>query len=47
MLDRVQTAFRIAFVGAALLWLGAAGTASRVPALRFGEEPEPAAAIGE
>ena len=47
MLDRVQTAFRMAFVGAALLCLGAAGTASRVPALHFGEEPKPAAAIGE
>jgi len=47
MLDRVQTAFRIAFVGAALLCLGAAWTASRVPALHFGEEPKPAAAIGE
>jgi MFS family permease len=47
MLGRVQATFRLAFVGAALLCLCAAWTASRLPTLRFDEESGRAGAIGE
>ena len=47
MQGRVQMAFRFAFLGAAALCLLAAWTASRVPALRFGEELGRAEAVVE
>jgi len=47
MLGRVHAAFRIAFVGAAVLCLCAAWTASRLPTLRFDEEASRAGAVGE
>ncbi|MEO7337579.1 MAG: MFS transporter [Caldimonas sp.] len=47
MLERVQAAFRFAFLGAAALCLLAAWTASRVPSLRFDEELRGANAVGD
>ncbi|MEP7058241.1 MAG: MFS transporter [Caldimonas sp.] len=47
MLGRVESAFRFAFLGAAALCVLAAWTASRVPALHFGEELGAVDAVGE
>jgi predicted MFS family arabinose efflux permease len=44
---RLETAFRVAFLGAALLCVLAAWTASRVPSLRFDEELRHVDAVGD
>jgi EmrB/QacA subfamily drug resistance transporter len=45
--SRLETAFRLAFLGAALLCVLAAWTASRVPSLRFDDELRPVDAVGD
>ena len=47
VVGRLETAFRVAFLGAALLCVLAAWTASRVPSLRFDEELRHVDAVGE
>jgi predicted MFS family arabinose efflux permease len=45
--SRLEPAFRLAFLGAALLCVLAAWTASRVPSLRFDDELRPVDAVGD
>jgi hypothetical protein len=47
VIGRVETAFRVAFLGAAVLCALAAWTASRVPSLRFDKELRGVDTVGE